>query len=305
MKIELVSGGKRYQGWENITITKSILSIADTFTMQINKSDAIAIDYNDKIQIYKDGNLFLTGYIDEINESISDKISPLSIVGRSKAGDLIDCNIEDVKQYNNQSLIKIIKDLIKDFDVKVSTNIENITVEKFDAQIGETFFSAINRLCKQTNTFPVSTPSGDILITKNTQSLFQNTIKDSQLKSITYPRKLNEIYSKYVYKKEGIITDVTDATEKEDVLTRYRPFVELNNQDKTNEDMAKWKKTNAKANAISLNITLVEWEIEPNKIVKINSKIVKNDFLVKSATYTKGNDGTISQYELISKDLYV
>lgn len=305
IELQLESAGKRYKGWENITITKSMDSIADTFSMEIfTDGDKVIIDDDKPLKIIVDGKTFFTGYLDDPILSITEVKKPLSINGRSKAGDLIDCNILDNKQYNKQNIKQIISDLIKSFNITVSTTLTLTPLDVFDTQVGETYFNAINRLCKQTNTLPISDNNGNIEIVKNQNNKTDIVLRDSDFKSLTFPRSLSNRFSEYVYKKEGIVTDVTDGKVTDDSVGRFRPFVGINTEDKDNKDLAQWKKNNNKAKEVQLNGVIVGWDLEINTIVEIDTEFVKNSFLIKDIVYSKGNNGTISSVTFVSKDLY-
>lgn len=305
MKVELVTGGRKYKGWENISIYKSIRSIAHTFSMDIFKGDVVNIQDDDLISILVDDKVFFNGYLDDDTLTISDDRKPLKINGRSKACDLIDCNILQNKQYNKLNIKQIMTDLVSPFNITVFSTLTLEALEVFDTKVGETYFNAINRLCKQTNTLPISDNNGNIHIIKNSNIKYPIILKDSDFKSITYPRRRSNRFSTYTYKKEAMSTDVTDATIKDDTVKRFRPFVGINTEDKTNIDLARWKKNVNLAESIQLNVEVYGWDLEINTIVKVKTEIIDASFLVQDVLYTKSNEGTISKATFISKDLYV
>lgn len=305
MKLELQTDGEKYQGWENVSVTKSMDSMADTFSMSIaDQGNDVILQDDIPLRIIVDNKTFFTGYLNDIVLTISDKKNPLRLNGRSKSADLIDCNIAEIKQYNKLTPIQIITDLINPFGITVSTSLTLTALDVFNTQVGETYFSAINRLCKQTNILPISDENGNIQLVKNQDNITDTTLRDSDFKSITYPRKLSNRFSEYTYKKESVVTDVTDGKIKDDSVQRFRPFVGINTEDKTNVDLAKWKKNNNQTKAVQLTGVVVGWDLKINTIVKIETSFVNNSFLIKDITYSKGDNGTISNVTFVSKDLY-
>ena len=304
MKLELKIDNRKYSGWENVTINKSIQSIAHNFSMNIFNADGISIEDDDLIKILIDDKIFFTGYLDDMVIGISNVKKPLSISGRSKAGDLIDCNISENKQYNKQNIKQIISDLVKPFNISVSSSLTLEPLEIFNTKVGETYFDAINRLCKQTNTLPISDDFGNIEIVKNEQNKSSIVLKDSDFKELNLPKKLSKRFSKYIYKKEGIVTDVTDGSVTDDTVLRFKPFVGVNTEDKDNQDLAKWQLNHNKVSEISLTAVVKGWDLEINTIVKLETEIVNNSFLIKDITYSKSDSGTISNVTFVSKDLY-
>ena len=304
MKLELKVENRKYSGWEDVSIKKSIGSIAHNFSMNIFNGDQLSIQDDDLIQILVDDKIFFSGYLDDIILGISDTKKPLKLSGRSRAADLIDCNISDNKQYNKQNIKQIISDLIKPFGITVSSSLKLEPIETFFTKIGETYFDAINRLCKQTNTLPISDSLGNIEIVKNKQNKSSIVLKDGDFKELNYPKKLSNRFSKYTYKKEGIVTDVTDGSIDDDTVDRFRPFVSVNTEDKDNKDLAKWQKNFNKVNEVSLTAIVEGWDLEINTIVKLETTVVQNSFLIKEITYSKSDSGTISNVVFVSKDLY-
>lgn len=305
MKLELKVGNRKYSGWEDMAISKSMQSIANSFSMNIFQGDQIDIGDDDLIQILKDDKVFFTGYLEESTLGISDVKKPLSISARSKSMDLIDCNISQNKQYNKQNIKQIISDLIKPFNITVSSSLILEPLEVFNTKIGETYFNAINRLCKQTNTLPISDNFGNIEIVKNQQTIISEPLRDQDFKQLDFPKKLSERFSEYTYKKEGIVTDVTDGKIQDNTVKRFRPFVGINTEDKDNTDLAKWQKNHNKVNEIKLTAIVKGWDLEINTIVKLETSIVNSSFLIHDIVYSKSSSGTISNVTLVSKDLYV
>lgn len=304
MEISLRIKDTLYMGWENVRITKSMQSIAHTFSMSIFNGDGVDITQNDLITILKDGEPFLTGYADVINLSISDKKKPLRISGRSKAMDLIDCDIETNKQYSGLTALQIIDDLIKPFAITASSGLSMEAIGEFNTRVGETYFNAINRICKQTNILPISDNLGNIVLIKNEDKRSSTVLKDADFKDLNFTQKFNRRYSQYTYKKETAIVDVLDAKLTDNVFNRFRPFVGVNTDDKTNEDLANWQKNNDESRSISLNGKVIGWDLDINTIAKLETEVVNNTFLIKDIAYSKTESGTVSDVVFVGKNLF-
>ena len=115
---------------------------------------------------------------------------------------------------------------------------------------------------------------------------------------------LTKRFSKYTYKKEGIITDVTDGSVSDDNVKRFRPFIAVNTEDKDNADLAKWQRNHNNVDEVSLTAVVKGWDLEINTIVKLETEIISNSFLIKDITYNKSDSGTISNVTFVSEDLY-
>ena len=304
MEVKLKIKNKLYRGVEDISIDKSMQSIANSFSMNIFKGDTVDITNNDLIRILVDDEVFFTGYIDSYNLGIGDKKKPLLLAGRSKAMDLVDCNVLQNKQYNKQTILQIIKDIITPFDITVSSSLTLEPLETFNSKIGETYFTAINRLCKQTNTLPISKKDGNIELVKNQKTKSKKILRDGDFKELNFIQSFPSRFSQYTYKKETAVVNIQDGVIQDEDIERFRPFVATNNEDKTNEDLANWKKNNDIANSIALTGIVVGWDLEINEIVKVETDIVNNSFLIKDIQYERSNNGTISHITFVDKDLF-
>lgn len=304
MNIQLKVNDKLYSGWQDVGIQKSMLNIADSFRMKIMKGLDVEITNNDLIEILVEGKVFFTGYMDNYSIRIGDTIQPLELLGRSKAMDLVDCNILDNKQYSNLNIVQIITDLVSPFEINVTSDLSLNILETFDTKIGETYFDAINRLCKQTNTLPISTKDGNIKIIKNQEVESSIILTDADFKDIYFTQNYVNRFSTYTYKKESILEDVSNANEKDLNISRFRPFVAVNTEDKTNIDLANWKMNLDKARSLTLSGTILGWDLEINQLVKIDTSLIKNTFLIMDIEYVKGNEGTTSNIILVDKDLF-
>jgi prophage tail gpP-like protein len=139
---------------------------------------------------------------------------------------------------------------------------------------------------------------------KNEKIKLSKVIKESQFKALDFKQNFTSRYSQYIYKKESAVKDITDGKIKDDLINRFRPFVAVNTEDKTNIDLAKWKKNNDISNSINLTATIDNWDYGINTLVEIKSEIVNNTFLIKNITYDRNNDGLTSTLELVDKGLF-
>ena len=80
--------------------------------------------------------------------------------------------------------------------------------------------------------------------------------------------------------------------------------MEVNTEDKSNKDLAEWKKNNSLARSISIDGKFESWDFDINTIYNIDTKKAKGQFLIKDIQYSKDNSGTISKVNFVDKDLF-
>jgi len=304
MNVYLQVKNKKYVGWEKIGINKSMMTICDSLSMSLDDSVGIDITSDDLLQVYKDDKIFFTGYLDSYEHETQAKIKPLKITARSKTMDLVDCSIYENKEYTKLTALQIVKKLIEPFDISVSSNLKLETIETFSTKVGETYFNAINRLCKQVNILPVSDERGNIKLIKNSNIVQSKTLRDSDFLELKTKNIFNNRYSTYTYKKESASQDITDGISKDSAISRFRPFVDVNTEDKSNKDLAEWKKNNSLAKSISVDAKFKDWDYDINTIHNLDTKKTKGQFLIKDIQYSKDNNGTIAKVNFVDKDLF-
>jgi len=141
-KIILKVNNRKFSGWENISVTHSMTAFAGSFTVQatnlsfdkrmryfgIHNGDEVRLEYNGRLMIY--------GHIDSIDVSYDGDSHSMTISGRDKTADLVDCSYVsrdvtvtlggETKVVNNffkkQNVLSVIKTLAKPFDITVKAD---------------------------------------------------------------------------------------------------------------------------------------------------------------------------------------
>ena len=92
-------GGTSISGWEDITVTLRAEAFPNEFELKASASDpvtmgAIVAKAGDACQIMIGGDLVITGFIDRDTPSGDARSHQISLVGRGKTQDLVDCSAE-------------------------------------------------------------------------------------------------------------------------------------------------------------------------------------------------------------------
>src|SRR5690606_32189427 len=105
----------------------SIDALGDTFSLTYNvhnqtppgDANPLTFDGDEEAQIHLDGELLLTGYIDDVGTTSSKDGEVVTISGYSKTADLVKCSILKTKTYKDQTIEAICRDLCKPFGIDV------------------------------------------------------------------------------------------------------------------------------------------------------------------------------------------
>jgi prophage tail gpP-like protein len=125
--VKLTIGGLAFAGWEGLTITRSLDSCADAFSLsgpfdpsQADVVRAFAPFGYQLATVEIDSDLVLTGRLEAVSPSVNGSDRTIGVQGRSLTGVLVDCSIEGVGyQFQGLSLLAIAKKLAQPFGVEV------------------------------------------------------------------------------------------------------------------------------------------------------------------------------------------
>ena len=166
----IIINGEGLSGWSEIKISKSIKSLADTFTFTF--SDSWVDEFPDLLvgtpcKVKDEDDLLLTGFIEQISIISRPNLLSYKIVGRSRTGDIVDCNrIDPPYSWINRNILQIAKDLCSPFniDVEVETDIgEPFPKEVLDQNEGIVEF--LQKLALKRGLILTTSPQGNLVIT--------------------------------------------------------------------------------------------------------------------------------------------
>jgi prophage tail gpP-like protein len=163
MSIALVVNNNRYEGWMSGEIMSSIMTLSDSFILSgVNIFKKHEIKVGDECSLELGGEVAITGHIDKIE---IDLLNNITISGRDKTADLIDCNVSSNATFINQSIASIIKKLAAPFNVTVSGAAPTV-ISQFVVNQDEAIVDAISRLVSSNGLIITSDNAGNMVIRK-------------------------------------------------------------------------------------------------------------------------------------------
>ena len=163
VEVALVIGAQAWQGWTAITVTRSLEHLAGAFDLQLTdrwtdsqkaatRTPAIRPGDACRIETLKDDQrtTLITGFIDDLAVRIGPEHHDISVRGRDRTADLVDCAAPDSPgEWHGATLAAIIRDLCQPFDIPVAADSPADTpIEAFRIEPGESAFAAIERACR-------------------------------------------------------------------------------------------------------------------------------------------------------------
>lgn len=279
-EVVAVVEGEVFIGWQANVIDRSILQFADAFSFSFPSNDAvqkILIPFTyPEIQIFIGQDLILTGLIEFPTFASNVNNSIVNIQGRSKIGITLESNIDVPRQYKNQKLSFITREVLKPYGVSVQVE-KDILIETINVNVGDTVFSFLSELGKENSLLFYSTPSGDLIITETNiedEGLLTLKLGEGAVKTITSAFNGSNLFSSYKVFSQSTLGRNKKAVVKNNFIDIYRPSIFKIQNVVNTEVAAQTKYRNSFGSAISLVISVVGWRKKDGSLWNKNENII-------------------------------
>lgn len=151
--IRLIIAGYELSGWDEASIDNAIDTPADSFSVTLfnpaYEQLPSTVGAGQKIQLYYDQELLLTGIVDRLSEAVTRHGRGLQISGRDLAGQLIDCAVA-IFNGRQMSLEELLNQYIRKGDLSSLFNTividDNASLKnKISVEPSESLWDAINK----------------------------------------------------------------------------------------------------------------------------------------------------------------
>ncbi|EEN6448715.1 baseplate protein [Salmonella enterica] len=244
---ELKVDGKIFSGWTSVTVNRSIETMAGYFDLGVNvqtSTDLSSLAPGKPFTLSIDGQTVITGYTDGRRRQMGADSMKITIAGRDKTADLIDCAaIYKGGQWKKRTLEQIARDLCQPYGVAVRwelTDAESAApFSSFTLDHSETVYEALGRAARARGVLITSNAAGDLVFTRADESHSDRLVLGENLLSVDFDEDYRDRFSEYTVKghgrSNGKVGDTVDArtiasqkgTATDSAITRYRPMIIL------------------------------------------------------------------------------
>lgn len=316
-------GGRRYEGWTKLAVTRSIETLCGAFMFEITVreySDAPRwpLRSGEACTVEIDGEVVITGYIDDINPSIDERGYSIVIVGRDRSADLVDCSaVHKPGSWTGKSIEAIAAELAKPFGLDVVAKVETgEKVKKFALQQGETVYSAIERLARFRGLLAVSNAQSQIeLIRPGTGAVVAELVEgENILPGSSANHDVRDRFSEYLVKGQssgddqvnGKAASAIKGDARDAAVGRYRPMLIIAEDQATTASLRKRAAFEASTRAAKGQRGMVPfagWRApngelwRPNQRVSVKAPFLKIDgeMLITEVNLVKDDRGSIAE----------
>lgn len=322
--LTLKINNQRFSGWTEVRITAGIRQAARGFQIAVTDKwmgKRWQVLPFDACELYLGDHKVLTGWVEGVNHSIDESQQIITLAGRAKTADLIDCTAK-AKQFRNQTALQIANALAKPHGVAVRADVA-ITkrIPSWKPDEGATVFESIETLARLAGLLVTDNADGDLVLTRaGISRVHTPLVLGENIKALDATYDVSSLYSDYIIKGQQKGSDTVDAVAAAHVtaaandytVKRYRPIV-LNAEDQIDLKAASirsnWEKNTRFGNSQQFNVTVQGWQHEtglwqPNQLVRLKADELglNADLLIVQVEYLLNDDnGTTAQLSLSPK----
>lgn len=333
--LQLLVGGRAYEGWKAIRVTRSIEALAGSFDLDVNdrwaqQETPWTIAEEDECQVEIDGETVIDGFIDHRSLAFDARSRRLAFQGRDRAAALVDCSAVLKRwAFKKASVLEVAKAVAEPFGIKVSLQpglALAAPLPKLVVNPGDTAWAVIQRAAQPAGVLVVSDGAGGILITRSGKAARADALVQGEnilAASVDYDGTGR--YSRYVVATQTAGTDETSAgatrirAEATDEAVRRTERVLLVRPEAgvTSEyarRRADWEARIRAAKAETVNVTVRGWKQPSDDVlwptnaiatVKAPAIGVDGDLLISQVDYSlDGDGGEITQLRLVRPDAF-
>jgi prophage tail gpP-like protein len=333
MKAELYVGETIFGGWQRVSVARSIEQIANSFELEVTErwpgqSDSRPIRPGERCTLKLDGEVLVTGYVDDIDVSYDKQAHSLSVRGRDATGDLVDCSaIHKTGQWKNVPLNRIASDLCAPFGIKVKTETDvGDPFPSFKIEPGETAFECIERAARLKAVLLNADGEGGLVITRAGNVRGETALVEGQnILSARGSFSWKERFSTYTVKGHDRLDHDAEAMDEhvapsatvtDDSVTRYRPRIVLADDHGTRarfRDRAEWEKNVRMGRGLRGSITVQGWTDDagklwqPNTLVSVTSPLLylkEAEMLIVGCMYTLDDGGSRTALSIARREAF-
>lgn len=331
-EVALEIDGLGYMGWTEISIERAIDAMVGSFELSLSAKDKTGaegwpIADGAACRVLLGGEVLITGYVDAVARSISDQDRGISVRGRDKAADLVDCSaIHKPGSWANQKLETIAKALAAPFGIAIEiTSDTGAAFKKFALQQGETVFAAIDRMARYRGLVAYSPGDGTVRIGNADTGRRNGRIEEGvNVKSAEATRDVSERFSQYVVKgqasgddsRHGKAVAQVKGEAADSEVKRYRPLLVIGEEQSDAASLvkrAKWEASVRSGRGKPLSVTVPGWLTDEGKVwapgtraaCRIPSCQIEGDLLVERVrTVRSGDTGTVTELGLVPPEAW-
>lgn len=333
-KVTLSVGGHDYAGWKSISIGAGLERQARDFNLGVtwlwpgSAEVPVRIRQGEAVELRIGPDLLLTGYVFSTPVRYDSERVTLSISGRSRTADLVDCAaVNRPGQWRGQSVQAIIAAIAGEYGIKVINDAAvTLGLEDHTLEPGETAFESIDRLLTLSRLFSTDDGEGRLVIARaGSAGRSVDTLElGKNLLSGETALDFSSVFSEYVSKGQrsgsddsfGAAASEVEARLSDPRIARRRVKVIQQSGQLTAalaRERVEWERASAVGKALTVNYVVQGWRQSNgalwrhNMLVRVVDPLIglDRDMLISEISYELGEQGTTAKISVAPPEAFL
>lgn len=317
----VLDDGQQISGWLDVRITRGIERCPADFSLRVTEKfptsvDALQIKSGQGVQVMIGGDLVLTGYVDVVRPKFDATMHEVTVLGRSKCQDLVDCSAEwPGGQISGDSLLAIAQKLGAPYGITaIALTDPGDPIPVYQLNQGETVWEIIEKLARYRQLLAYDGVDGNLILSAVGQtpagSGFREGVNVEAAEVAFSAHQRFQTYISYAMSTESFNdlgdVDYTNATTTDDTVKRHRVrkvVCPVSGPLGTAfaEDRIIWEASRRFGRSYAVSLQTDSWRdasgalYAPNTLVRLelpSLKLPDVTWTISEVTFHKGADGT-------------
>jgi len=333
-EVRLLVDGMEFTGWTTIRIIRQLESASGSFRVEGAHRIPWPLLPGAPVEVVVANahrqDTILSGHIDDLTASGRTERREVTIAGRDKTADLVDCSeTTDPGEWTGLTLRELVLEILRPFGIELRTELtsQGEPFPTFKIQTGEKAWNAIERACRMRATLAFADGDGALVLAKPA-SRFSNValVEGSNITEWTVKLSLRQRFQTYIVRGQGRGSDAgwgeavaqIEGIATDPQVARFRPLIVLSEGTASFDnarDRAQWEAAFRAARAHTIDVELPNWReggpetdlwaVNTELQVVIPSEQVDAKFLTREVAFTRtAADGNKCTINLTRPDAY-
>ena len=329
--LTLQIGGRRFLGWQEVRVTRGIERMPSDFDLRVTERNPdgskITIKPGDTCAVLIGKDPVLTGYVDRYRGDIAPGQHGVSVSGRSKCEDLVDCAaIYDGGQVVAGNVLQLASDIAKPYGISASGEQGRSDIPQTNINLGETCWEIIDRVARYSALLAYDDVNGNLVLASVGTTLHASGFEQGvnvQSASIAYgmDQRYSEYFAAHVSVDQlselgpgGLLYGRVTDTGVPRLRRRVIVSEQTTNSYNVAEARATWERNRRIGRSMSVTLTCDTWRDsagllwQPNQLAPVHIpalKLNRQKWLISEVSYGRDErSGTTAQVTLMPPEAF-
>jgi prophage tail gpP-like protein len=335
--VSIVIGSTAWGGWERVSITRGVETVPAFFSLigterYPDSGNEVDIKPGSPAVVRIGGDTVITGYAERIMRRLSTEEHSVTLRGRSKLADLVDCSgFTQQWQFNNLTLLSMARIVCQPFGISVSApDGDSAPIPSWMLVLTETGYEFIEEISRWAQKLPYDDENGNLVLAALGDNAHSSGVAEGQnVQEFESVADVSQVYSTIsaIYQDTSILEDGGGTTDipylkdpstgkpiqavdnhlppRSDGQARYRPLLIISEQGNGMNNVVPkrvaWEMARRWGRSQEVRVTVDSWRDSggtlwtPNWLVPVelpSAKLGQATLLITQVTYLRDAEGT-------------